>query len=146
MVGSVNWNRLFKTVLSISPSDFGDDYKILKVEKDRSSSKMNNIILKRVESPYLHFEYYLEESEILSSQDIEAEMPEFIDGISTKVIKKIYQLKNTKVSDKKYVSYGRIIKCYGSQYNLKYPEQVKRLFLKYLKARDKVLKEKQEGK
>lgn len=143
MAGSVNWNRLFKTVIAISPSDFGDDYKILKVEKDRSASQRNNIILKRVESPYLHFEYYLEESEILSSQDIEAEMPEFIDGIPTKVIEDMYRLKNTKVSNKKYVSYGRIIKCYGSQYNLKYPEQVKRLFLKYLKEKDKATKAKQ---
>lgn len=143
MAGSVNWNRLFKTVIAISSSDFGDDYKILKVEKDRSASKRNNIILKRVESPYLHFEYYLEESEILSSQDIEAEMPEFIDGIPTKVIEDMYRLKNTKVSNKKYVSYGRIIKCYGSQYNLKYPEQVKRLFLKYLKEKDKATKAKQ---
>lgn len=90
MSGSVNWNRLFKTVISISPSDLGDDYRILKIEKDRSVSKRNNIIIKRIELPYLHFEYSLEEYETISSEEIEVKMPEYIDNIPTKVVEEMY--------------------------------------------------------
>lgn len=144
MAGSVNWNRLFKTVISISPSDIGDDYKILKVEKDRSASKRNNIILRRIENPYLHFEYYSEECKTAPFQDVEVKMPEFIDNIPTKVIEEMYRLKNTKDTAEKNMSYRKIIKCYGSQYGLKHPTQVERLFSKYLKNKSSLKLKKEE--
>lgn len=139
MAGSVNWNRLFKTVLSISPSDFGDDYKILKVEKDRSASKRNNIILKRVENPYLHFEYYSEEGETVAfSQEVKSEEQEPFGNVPFKVVEEMYhmyQMKNKKSGKSKKtkddISYEKILDRFRGQYGLNHRQQVQRKILEY---------------
>lgn len=129
MAGSVNWNRLFKTVLSISPSDFGDDYKILKVEKDRSASKRNNIILKRVESPYLHFEYYSEEGEtVTSSQEVKSDKPKFIGKVPYEVAEEIYNMKKSKD-----MSLRKILSFFKGKYGLNHPNSISRTIEGYEK-------------
>lgn len=129
MAGSVNWNRLFKTVLSISPSDLGDDYKILKVEKDRSASKRNNVVLKRVDSPYLHFEYYSEEGEtVTSSQEVKSEKPKFIGKVPYEVAEKIYNMNKSKD-----MSLRKILSVFKGQYGLNHPNSVSRTIEGYEK-------------
>lgn len=44
--------------LALLPCDKGDEYKIIKVEKLRKKGCKEAFIIKRVEEPWLHFEYY----------------------------------------------------------------------------------------
>lgn len=54
MSGSANWSRFAKTIISLSPTD-NDDFKVMKIEKNRRGKQGQEFILRRVKEPYLHF-------------------------------------------------------------------------------------------
>lgn len=54
MSGSANWSRFAKTVISLSPTE-NDNYKVMKIEKNRRGKQGQEFILRLVQEPYLHF-------------------------------------------------------------------------------------------
>ena len=57
--GSAYLGNLSASRIALLPTRFGDDYKMLKVQKNRKMPKDGNVIVvKRVTTPYLHFEYH----------------------------------------------------------------------------------------
>ena len=59
--------------LALLPCDKGDEYKIVKVEKLRKKGCKESFIIKRVEEPWLHFEYYSSLSTDQSSDSVSSE-------------------------------------------------------------------------
>lgn len=57
--GSAYLGNLSASRIALFPTRFGEDYKMLKVQKNRKIPKGGNVIVvKRVTTPYLHFEYH----------------------------------------------------------------------------------------
>lgn len=57
--GSAYLGNLSASRIALLPTRFGEDYKMLKVQKNRKMPKDGNVIVvKRVTTPYLHFEYH----------------------------------------------------------------------------------------
>lgn len=57
--GSAHIGNLAATRIGLFPTRFGEEYKMLKVQKNRKFGKDGNVIVvKRVQVPYPHFEYY----------------------------------------------------------------------------------------
>ena len=57
--GSSHLGNLSASRIAFLPTRFGDEYKMLKVQKNRKMSNDGNVIIvKRVSTPYLHFEYH----------------------------------------------------------------------------------------
>lgn len=88
--------------LAILPCEKGDDYKIVKVEKIRKKGCKESFIIKRVEEPWLHFEY---DSPLMveSSDKSECEGCKKSYGykLTSEVIRKIDKLLSENVSHKK---------------------------------------------
>lgn len=62
--GSSHLGNLSASRIALLPTRFGDEYKMLKVQKNRKMPKEGNVIIvKRVSTPYLHFEYFREMKE-----------------------------------------------------------------------------------
>lgn len=56
--GSAHIGNLAATRIGLFPTRYGEEYKMLKVQKNRKFGKDDNVIVvKRVQSPYPHFEY-----------------------------------------------------------------------------------------
>lgn len=133
MAGSVNWNRLFRTVISINPMSQNSECKILRVEKDRSSSRREDVVLKIVETPYLHFERCVqaitEESMVegdssacLVENDIVEETSRIIHNVPFNVA---LQIKHMFLCLK--LSFRKIVKRFNGKYGLKHANQIKRI-------------------
>lgn len=56
-LGSSKMGNFTTCRLAILPYEKGDDYKIVKVEKLRKSGSKESFIIRRVDEPWLHFEY-----------------------------------------------------------------------------------------
>jgi transposase len=56
-LGSSKIGNFTTSRLAILPCEKGDDYKIVKVEKLRKSGSKESFIIRRVDEPWLHFEY-----------------------------------------------------------------------------------------
>ena len=88
--------------LALLPCDKGDEYKIVKVEKIRKKGCKESFIIKRVEEPWLHFEY---DSPLMveSSDKSECEGCKKSYGykLTSEVIRKIDKLLSENVSHKK---------------------------------------------
>lgn len=54
MSGSANWSRFAKTVISLSPTD-NDNFKVMKIEKNRRGKQGQEFILRLDQEPYPHF-------------------------------------------------------------------------------------------
>lgn len=54
MSGSANWSRFAKTVISLSPTE-NDNFKVMKIEKNRRGKQGQEFILRLDQEPYPHF-------------------------------------------------------------------------------------------
>lgn len=54
MSGSANWSRFAKTVISLSPTE-NDNFKVMKIEKNRRGKQGQEFILRLAQDPYPHF-------------------------------------------------------------------------------------------
>lgn len=54
MSGSANWSRFAKTVISLSPTE-NDNFKVMKIEKNRRGKQGQEFILRLDQDPYPHF-------------------------------------------------------------------------------------------
>ena len=101
-LGSSKIGNITTCRLAILPSEKGDNYKIVKVEKLRKSGSKESFIIRRVDEPWLHFEY---DSPLLLESD---ERPCVEDSnmsngykLNSSVISKMEELLAKKVAYKK---------------------------------------------
>lgn len=101
--GSSYIGNLSSTRIALLPTRLGKDYKMLKVQKNRKFALDDNVIvIKRVTTPYLHFEYYdtMSENEVvpLKQKNVKINNPV---PVSSKLVQSPKKAPNQKVTPDK---------------------------------------------